>query len=74
MGAAVGMGLTALLITALLCFHLGNVVKDEELNDEEVAGGLRKHECLDCHNFLVEMLPLTAIKIVVTVWQIISQV
>ncbi|MEP2386936.1 hypothetical protein [Hyphomonas sp.] len=74
MGIAVGVGLAALLLTALLCSHLGNVVKDREEEEEEVSGGFRTQGRLDCQTFLVKMLPLTAIKIFVTVWQIISQV
>lgn len=74
MGVAASVASAALLITALLSSYLGRVVEDRGGDDLDVARGCREHKCFDWQNFVVEMLPLTAIKIVVTVWQIISQV
>lgn len=73
-GVAVSVASAALLITALLSSYLGRVVEDRGGDDLDVDHGCREHKCLDWQNFVVETLPLTAIKIVVTVWQIISQV
>lgn len=65
-------------LVILIFMHLGSVVDEgEEKGAEqnvEVAHRAWKQKCWSCRSALVNMVPLTSIKIVVTVWQIISQV
>jgi len=72
-GLAVAVCLTVLLFTALLILRLGSVAHDRT---EEGMGIDRTfwNKCWSCGAFLVNMLPSVAIKIVVTVWQIVCQV
>ena len=76
MGPTIALGLAGLLMAALLFHQLGRAVSDApEQGTEEVARSrVWELKCSSCSAFLVNMLPLTAIKIVVTVWQMISQV
>ena len=47
----------------------------DEWAEENVAGrNSWERLSLNCQDFLLKILPLTAIKIVVVVWQIVSQV
>lgn len=77
-GLAVAVGLLMLPMAALILSHLGSVVKEGEQEGQhdnvEVAHRVWKQKLWSCQTSVVKMLPLTAIKIVVTVWQIISQV
>ena len=80
-GLAVSMVLVVLPMAALLFSYLGSLVKegeeeeeDEDDEDVKLAHRAWKRSCWSWQRLLVKMLPLTAIKIVVTVWQIISQV
>lgn len=88
-GLAVAVALVLLPLAALLFSHLASVVNEEgdddpdgsvvnglggQDKDAEVAHRTWKQKCWSCQSFVVKMLPLTAIKIVVTVWQIVSQV
>ena len=65
--------LTVLLFTALLILRLGSVAHDRTEEGMEISPSLWKR-CWSCGLSLGDMLPLVAIKIVVTVWQIVSQV
>ena len=72
-GLAVAVCLTVLLFTALLILRLGSVAHDRTEEGMEISPSLWKR-CWSCGLSLGDMLPLVAIKIVVTVWQIVSQV
>lgn len=73
-GRSIAAGLAALLVSALLFAHLGSVVG--EVSREETGAARRSwsRRCWSCQSFVVKILPRPAIKIVLTVWQIISQV
>lgn len=80
-GLAVVMFLVVLPMAALLFSSLGSLMKEgeeeeEDEDDEDVKLAQRtwKQRYWSWQRLVVKMLPLTAIKIVVTVWQIISQV
>lgn len=73
-GITIAVALTALLVAALLFGHLGHVVHDEAGEEREAARGVWGKKWWSCLFSLGNMLPLTAIKIVVTVWQILYQV
>ena len=60
-----------LLLTTLALVHLGSVVPD---GNAEVVQSSWKRKCLSCRASIAQIIPFTAVKIVVTVWQIISQV
>ena len=60
-----------LLLTTFVFLHLGSVVPDE---NAEVVQSSWKRKCSSCRASIAQIVPFTAIKIVVTVWQIISQV
>ena len=72
MGLAVAVGLAVLLFAALLVSRLGSVAHSRT---EEGMGIDRSllNKCWSCGGFLFNMLSV-AIKIVVTAWQIVSQV
>ena len=61
------------LFTAVLVFRLGSVAHDRTEEAVEIDPSLWR-KCWSCGLSLVDMLPLVAMKIVVTVWQIVSQV
>ena len=62
----------ALLLFATFVFvHLGSVVPDESV---EMGQSSRMRKYSSCRASIAQIVPFTAIKIVVTVWQIISQV
>ena len=73
-GLSVAVGSAVLLFGALLASHLGSVVQDGTGEGMDMTQILWKQKCGSCGASAVKMLPLTAIKIVVTVWQIIAQV
>ena len=66
-----GLVIAVFLLAALVLVHLGSVVR---YNNGKMAQSSWKQKCSSCRASLVQMIPFTAIKIVVTVWQIISQV
>lgn len=72
----VALGLAGLLVAAQLFHYLGRKVSDvPDYGAEDVTRRrLCKHKISFCSALLVNTLPLTAIKIVLTVWQILSQV
>ena len=73
MGLAVAVGLAVLLFAALLISRLGNVAHSRTEQGIEMDRSLW-NKCWSCGALLVNMLPSVAVKIVVTVWQIVSQV
>lgn len=74
LGFTIFLSLSFIVIVGLLFSHLRSVVHEGSEQDTGVARGFWRQKHWYCQTFLVKMLPLTAIKIVVTVWQIISQV
>ena len=66
--------LVMLLLAALLVLCLGRVVHKQTAEGMETDRRLQEKKCWSCGASLVKMLPLVAIKIVLTVWQIVSQV
>lgn len=62
------------LVAALIGWRLGSVAREISPDDEEVARSSQDPKRWSCRTFPMRMLPLTAIKIVVTVWQILYQV
>ena len=60
-----------LLLTTLVLVYIGSVVPD---GNAEVVQSSWKRRCSSCRASIAQIIPFTAIKIVVTVWQIISQV
>jgi len=73
-GLAVAVALALLLVAGLLFSYMCSTVHDETDEGMEIGRRSWKKKCLSFRSTLVNMLPLRAIKIVVTVWQIISQV
>lgn len=74
MGLSVVVGVAMLLVAALLVWRLGRVANERTGDDLEVASRSWRPNRWSCHCLPAKMLPLTAIKIVVTVWQIVYQV
>ena len=74
MGLTGAFGLVVILLAALVLYRLGIVVRDGAGEDVERDERSWKRRCWSCRVSWATVLPLTAIKIVVTVWQIISQV
>ena len=72
-GLAVAVCLVVLLFTVMLVYRLGSVAHDRTEEAMEISPSLWK-KCWSCGLLLGDMLPLVAMKIVVTVWQIVSQV
>lgn len=70
----VAAGLVGLLLTVLLLSYLGKATNDTAEENPETPHRVLGQQCWSCRRALGKMLPLTSIKIVVTVWQIISQV
>ena len=60
-----------ILLTTIVFGHLGSVVPDERV---EMGQSSRMRRFSSCRASIAQIIPFTAIKIVVTVWQIISQV
>ena len=68
------VALAVLLFTGVLFSYLwSSVVHDGTEGGMEIGRRLWNKRCRSSRAFLVFMLPLRAIKIVVTVWQIISR-
>ena len=70
----VAFGTAVLLLAANVVFLLGSVVRDGQDNNTEIVQRSWVQKCWSCRASLCKMIPATAIKISVTVWQIISQV
>ena len=68
------LGLAVLMFAALLVSRLGIVGHNRTEEGMETDRSLWKKKCSSCGACLVNMLPFVAIKIVLTVWQIISKV
>lgn len=73
-GLTIAVALTAFVVAGLSLAELGAVVGDGSAVGTEAARRPCVQKYWSCQSFLVENLPLTAIKIVVIVWQILSQV
>lgn len=71
---SVAVGLAVTLFAALLVSFLGSVVRDGAEEDMGIDQSFWKKKCGSCRPSVVNVLPVRAIKIVATVWQIISQV
>lgn len=69
-GTSIALLLVALVIVALVIVDLIQVVDDNN------AGAASKWEkkCTSCRDRIVNVVPLTSIKIVVVAWQIVTQV
>ena len=63
--------IASLLLTTVVLVHVGGGVPDESV---EMGQSSRMRKCSSCRASIAQIIPFTAIKIVVTVWQIISQV
>lgn len=74
LGFTIFLSLVMVVMARLLFSHLRSVAQERTEEDTDVARGFWRQKYWYCQTFLVKMLPLTAIKIVITVWQIISQV
>lgn len=76
--SAVGLTLLGvalmLLGAAVLLWRLGKVVDEKIDENADVPRNPAKRRCARYREVLIKVLPLTAIKIVVVVWQIITQV
>lgn len=73
MGLTVAAILVVLFVVTILVVNLVRVV-DAGAENEEGEKGFWKRKYSTCSNFLMKAFPLTAIKIVVVVWQIVTQV
>lgn len=76
-GTVIVMLLVILLMVAVTLSDLVQVMGDDEemgTNEEARAGGSGKHVLVSCQAFVVKVFPVAAVKIVVVVWQIMTQV
>ena len=73
-GLAVAVGLALLTFAGVLLYNLGKVSHDGAEVGIEMDQRLWQKKIWSCQASMVNMLPVRAIKITVTVWQIISQV
>ena len=77
-GSALGLSITAalvgLLLAVLLLRRLGTVVDHGPEGDTGVQDDVAEPKCAACQDFVVKVIPLSTIKIVVVVWQIVYQV
>ena len=72
-GLAVFIAVAALMATTVLLSYLGRGT-DEWAEERSSGRGCWQRFTLNSHDFLLKVFPLTAIKIVVVVWQIVFQV
>eukprot|EP00904_Undaria_pinnatifida_P012520 jgi/Undpi1/8399/HiC_scaffold_25.g10867.m1 len=76
-GIMVVVSSAILLIAAILISHMWSVVHEkdegEEKREEERSGSSWGRKFQNCRAMVVRVVPLTAIKIVITVWQIVYQ-
>lgn len=72
------MAVTSVVITSvvavMLLRYLGRAEDDETRGRRGASRGLIRHKCGIFQESLSKVLPLTAIKMVVVVWQIVLQV
>lgn len=77
-GSAVGFTITlaviAVLVTVMVLRRLGTVVDADRGEENDPSQGFARSRCASCQDLMIKVLPLSAIKIVVVVWQIIYQV
>lgn len=73
-GLVVAALVVVLLAAALVLKDLGSALKDDTGEGMDVRRGLVARKCSMFMGSLMKVLPLRAIKIVVVVWQIVSQV
>lgn len=64
----------AVLVAVLVIAELVAVVDEDGAGEEDGARSAWWHSWSSCRNLIVKALPLTAIKTVVVVWQIVTQV
>ena len=74
MGLAIAMLLAFVIVVAAVSANLMRLIDSENENDTEIARSSLENRCIRLENIVVKIFPLTAVKIVVVVWQIISQV
>ena len=74
MGLAITAGVATVLVVVILLKHLSKVVDSETGEGADGRQGLVGRKCALFQDVLMKVLPLSAIKIVVVVWQIVSQV
>lgn len=72
--SAVAVCLVVLLLVIVLLSYLGTVVHDGAQTGRDFDICLWKKKCWSCQASILKTFPLTSVKIVVTVWQIVSQV
>ena len=63
-----------LLLAVLVWRRLGTVLDDGMEGGTGVQDDVAKPKCAACQDFVVKVIPLSTIKIVVVVWQIVYQV
>lgn len=74
MGISAVVGFAVVLAAAVLLWRLGSVGMGTTGEETEVVHSCWGQDRRSCQIFSLKPLPLTAIKIVVTVWQIVYQV
>ena len=77
--SSVGLSVTIVIMViagaAALSAYLMRAIHSGDVQDEtEITRGSMERRCINLENVFVKVFPLTAVKIVVVVWQIISQV
>ena len=73
-GLAVAMVVILVSVAAVLSAHLMRTIDSGDDVENGVANGSLEQRCVHVENIVVKVFPLMAVKIVVVVWQIISQV
>lgn len=73
-GTTIAVVIGVCLAAAEILRRLGNVAEYEERERLDTPQDFVKRSCTRIQNLILKALPRTAIKIVVVVWQIISQV
>lgn len=71
---AVVILVVAVLVAVVVIADLMRVVDERSDVGEDGAQGVWEHRRSSCHRVLVRAFPITAIKTVVVVWQIVTQV
>ena len=73
-GLALAAGVATVLVVTILLQHLSKVVDDETGEGADGQQGLVVRKCALFQDVMAKVIPLSAMKIVVVVWQIVSQV
>lgn len=68
------MAVAVLLVAAVLMKSLAKVAGDDTGEENGVPQGLARSRFPSCQGLMLKVFPLSAIKIVVVVWQIVYQV